>query len=468
MNLYIDWHSFERLFNEDSHGRIIEQVLLNEKTHKFICNAPIGSGKSTAIRNWIVNTYNNEDNEVIGKRKYILIVPTVNIALEFYSKMMPQMNQKQIQCCVQDEAFKSFKNSIKKGISVIITTYHTAKTCLGTILEQSFHKQWNIESRYTLLIDEGHLLLEYIPIIEFCREFSNVGIISATTSDIDCLSVFKDFIRIKPDCSIKYDRDIFIHKLHNEMSEQRRIIAQQVIELSKSFDKVLIKIENIDECKLLKDEIDNQFKSALYNGKNKEVQISDEGKFVNPSEVDIVIATSCIQAGQSLKENMVSIFIQTRLDTVSSVIQFLGRNRLPHSVSHLYLRLNSSKFSFKQEGDRYKTRRNQLQSSAWFTTYATSWQKLLSSMGSIILDVEVESMIKEEAENTQSEYDIDSNIIEKDLGKEFTKKSLLYKHFNIKSLKYIPKYYEIKEHWGMNHNVKTRFYSLIRNETTNE
>lgn len=32
--------------------------------------------------------------------------------------------------------------------------------------------------------------------------------------------------------------------------------------------------------------------------------ISNEGKFANPNDVDIIIATLCIQAGQSIKETL--------------------------------------------------------------------------------------------------------------------------------------------------------------------
>ena len=45
---------------------------------KFICEAPIGSGKSTAIRK--LKSSHKTD-------KFLVIVPTVNIAEEFYSKM---------------------------------------------------------------------------------------------------------------------------------------------------------------------------------------------------------------------------------------------------------------------------------------------------------------------------------------------------------------------------------------------
>lgn len=52
---------------------------MKKSLKKFICEEPISSGQSTAIRKWIYNTA--PDN------KFILIVPTINIAMEFYSKL---------------------------------------------------------------------------------------------------------------------------------------------------------------------------------------------------------------------------------------------------------------------------------------------------------------------------------------------------------------------------------------------
>ena len=59
---------------------------------------------------------------------------------------------------------------------------------------------------------------------------------------------------------------------------------------------------------------------------------------MNLEDADIIIATSCIQSGQSLKEKLLSIFIQTPLDTVSSVEQFIGRNRNEESIAYINMR----------------------------------------------------------------------------------------------------------------------------------
>ncbi len=118
-----------------------------------------------------------------------------------------------------------------------------------------------------------------------------------------------------------------------------------------------------NECERIKECINNELKKALYNSEKKEEEISDDGKFFSTYDVDIVIATSCIQSGKSLKENQLSIFIQTPLDTVSSVEQFEGRNRNEDSTAFLYIRqvkVPEEKFTYKVAKNMYKTRLNQL------------------------------------------------------------------------------------------------------------
>ena len=480
---------------------------ITKSTKKFICEAPIGSGKSTAIRKWMVNT--------INKNKFILIVPTVNIAMEFYSKMYVELlNQTEeiddtIKVCVRDKAFTEFREAINKFTPIVITTYSTASKCLGGIIESFYHKELqksdpkgpakrdknnelieymelSLIEQYTLVIDEAHLLLENISLIEMCREFNNVALVSATISDISCLSVFKDFVRITPLTSKKYDRKIYVHKLKPTMDEQREIITKQVVTESKKYDKILIKVEDKNECDKLKKAIDDEFKKALYYSDKKEVEISDSGKFINPEDVDIIIATSCIQAGQSLKENLLQIFIQTPLDTISSVHQFIGRNRNTQSEAHLYLRcltVPEDKFSSKISNNRYKTRLNQLRVNAWLKMDAESWKNSLSSMGEVILDSELKRLKEpkdlgseptksgrtETEQNTTAELEVSGSSGEpqtgelfngKDLNKEFRGKKKLYEYYNMK-LKDIPSGYSIKVRVINEKGIRTRVYRLV-------
>ena len=53
-------------------------------------------------------------------------------------------------------------------------------------------------------IDEEHLLLEHILLIDIYREFDKVGLITATANDISSLSVFNECNMINPLADVKY------------------------------------------------------------------------------------------------------------------------------------------------------------------------------------------------------------------------------------------------------------------------
>lgn len=97
-----------------------------------------------------------------------------------------------------------FKEAIKPFLPVVITTLSTASKCLGGIIEHFYHHQIDFNSEYTLLIDEAHLIIDPISLIEICREFNKVGLITAPASDISCLSVFEEYEKINSLADIKY------------------------------------------------------------------------------------------------------------------------------------------------------------------------------------------------------------------------------------------------------------------------
>lgn len=140
-----------------------------------------------------------------------------------------------------------FKEAINHFLPVVITTLSNASKCLGGIIEHFYHHQIDFNSEYTLLIDEAHLILEPISLIEICREFNKVGLITATASDISCLSVFEEYEKINSLADIKYHRTIYFYKLKSKMEEQRETIVKQVLEEIKRYNKILIKIEDKNE-----------------------------------------------------------------------------------------------------------------------------------------------------------------------------------------------------------------------------
>ena len=138
---YVNWTIFENLPSksyEVTYRKDDEEITIDKTIKKFICQAPIGSGKSTAIRKWIYNTVPNN--------KFLLIVPTINIAMEFYSKLYVALNNnhpknidEMIKVCVKEGAFKEFKAATTHFVPIVITTFSTVSKCLGSIIEHFYH-----------------------------------------------------------------------------------------------------------------------------------------------------------------------------------------------------------------------------------------------------------------------------------------------------------------------------------------
>ena len=456
---------------------VFEDLLQSQQSNangvKFICEAPVGSGKSTAIQNFIIKHITKQLSEpqssLIPKFKFIVIVPTVNIAEQFANITEIRVeNEHEVLgmndvLCVNEGAFSAFKKNMKYPIEIsplIVTTYSTASKCLGTIVEYFYrHKLQHKIDECFLIIDEAHLLLQHASLIETIRDFKNVGLLSATPRDIRKFKVFSDFKYICPKTSVTYDRTIYIHSLDKCCGD---ILNQITLHIDKILTNMqdqrsmcLVKVEDKTFCKKLKEKLSDKYNVYLYNSDTKEVLIDKNGKFQLNSDqqddlhIDIVISTSCIQAGQSLKEeNLVSLFVQTPIDIVSSVQQFIGRNRNPKSQTHLYLRIeNEAKelTKFEYENNRYKTEFNKLKTYSWNCLTIDRWTNILCNYGELKFDAQ---------ENSQPK----TKQAPLELGKEFSSKKALYKHYGFKSMKHLPQGYEISQRWSN----KTRKYSLVK------
>ena len=98
--------------NEITYTKGEEEINIEKAIKKFICQAPIFSCKSTAMRKWIYNT--------VPDNKFILAAPTINFAAEFYSKLYVALNNNHleniddmIKLSVKEGAFNWFKEAIK-------------------------------------------------------------------------------------------------------------------------------------------------------------------------------------------------------------------------------------------------------------------------------------------------------------------------------------------------------------------
>lgn len=77
----------------------------------------------------------------------MVLVPTVNIAEEFYAKLckismaeldFPMNKEINIRLCVNDNAFSEFHKAVYDEVNVIITTYNITSKCLGDLLEEIY------------------------------------------------------------------------------------------------------------------------------------------------------------------------------------------------------------------------------------------------------------------------------------------------------------------------------------------
>ncbi len=172
----------------------------------------------------------------------------------------------------------------------------------------------------------------------------------------------------------------------------------------------------------------------------KEVEISSEGKIVNPEDVDIIIATSCRQSGQSLKEKLLSILV--------------GRNRNDDSTAYLYMRQvkeQEERSTYKIAKNRYKTKLNQLRDNAWQSMDQQSWINCLSKIGEVIVEVVDEELDKPTL-----------NINADNLDKEFKGIRELYQYFGFKNEKEIPDELVIKSRFTRINGKKQRVYNLVK------
>lgn len=92
------------------------------------------------------------------------IVPTVNIAEKFYTKLDIMNKGLNIRLCVNDNAFSEFHNALYNEINIIITSYSTASKCLGDIVEEYYIRKQRLE--YFFVIDEARMLLQHIGLID--------------------------------------------------------------------------------------------------------------------------------------------------------------------------------------------------------------------------------------------------------------------------------------------------------------
>ena len=93
---------------------------------------------------------------------------------------------------------------------------------------------------YFLVIDEAHMLLQYIGLIEITKEFDKVALISATADDINHFASFRNYIIVNPHIDERYNRNIYVNKLIPDANEQRAEIVNLIDTKRMNYDKVVV------------------------------------------------------------------------------------------------------------------------------------------------------------------------------------------------------------------------------------
>lgn len=132
---------------------------------------------------------------------------------------------------------------------------------------------------------------------------------------------FQDYIIIILRIDDKYNRNIYVNKLIPDLNKQCAEMISLIDRNIMNYNNVLVKIEDKKQRMILRDCLKDRFKVALYKSDDKEVKLTEDGLF--DTNADVVISTSSIQNGQSINENILSIYVKTYIDTLSNVKQFL-------------------------------------------------------------------------------------------------------------------------------------------------
>lgn len=157
---------------------------------------------------------------------------------------------------------------------------------------------------------------------------------------------------------------------------------------------------------------------------------------------------------------LISIFIQTPFDTVSSIEPFVGRKRNEDSTTYLYMRqvrVPEDKFTFMMDKKRNKKKLNQLLAYTLLLIDKVSMVKCMGKMGEVIVNKIQTSLPK--LGLREEEIKRDTVIIkEDDINRGFSGKKKLYQHHGFKNEKDIPNEYEISSRFNREKGKMQRIY----------
>lgn len=268
-----------------------------------IITAPTNTGKTTALLEYL-----KEKEEMC-----VLVSPLNPLSEQIYNKSKDYfsiINCDNIEKSIYEDIIQALNN--KKPIIISLTTFIK--------YSYLFYKQ-------KVYIDECHFLIDYNKLMDTQHlineirdnKFKQIIGITATPLGLSELLNLKEIrLQIFP----QYKRNITLNTMKN-MSLSNMLGT--VLKLHKDKGKLVILYNNTSWANKLAKELKlKNINVKLFNSKQKDISIIDE-KF--NEDFDIIICTTALTTGVSLRDKFYSVYIPQSFDSVNTIIQFFSRNR---------------------------------------------------------------------------------------------------------------------------------------------
>lgn len=274
-----------------------------QRNSSFILVAPTGTGKTTALIEHLRET----------KEQCIFVAPLNALGKQIFEKANGLF--KIINCeHVESTILGDIHYALLQGESIVISL-------------TTFIKYKDIFYKYNVYIDECHLLTDYKEIMNTNgliidirnNKFKKIVGLTATAFGLDKLL---NLPLIKPKVKPQSVKHIELSIL-KEFKLENVLFA--ILEIFKVHKKIIFFLNNTIVLHQLKNElVERNIKALLYTAENKDFSIIDE---TIDSEFDIILCTSSLATGVSIKNSYYAIYIPQSFDSINLIAQFFSRNR---------------------------------------------------------------------------------------------------------------------------------------------
>lgn len=322
-NSYLGWTSEECFVKSSIY--IQSNVILKALT---------GSGKTTALLKYI--------KEV--QQQSIIVAPLIALGEQIaegtdFKIVNSKNNTKSIK--------EDLKENLENGKTVVITL-------------QSLVNNYELLKDYPIYIDEAHLLIEYSEYMGLYfliylinkGHFKNITMITATPMGLDLL--FPKLKVVDAKVKSRYSRNVDLWEGQLSIANILGFILHMYKE--KRAEKLVVLLQDKKVINALKSELEiRKISTAIYTADNRETTVCNE-KF--SKDVDIVLCTSSLTTGVSIKENFHSIYVMQHHDSINTIPQFFARNRNINSYCSILKGSYNEKMLPKKLGFDYISNKN--------------------------------------------------------------------------------------------------------------